>query len=58
MASAPRAAQEEIADRFIKALGIKTPKAEQAVAKLSGGNSAKSAVGPLAGERAAIAYPG
>ncbi len=36
-----RAAQTEIADRFIKALGIKTPSPEQAIAKLSGGNQQK-----------------
>jgi simple sugar transport system ATP-binding protein len=36
-----RAVQEEVVDRFIKALGIKTPTAEQAVANLSGGNQQK-----------------
>jgi galactofuranose transport system ATP-binding protein len=36
-----RAAQGQIADRFIKALGIKTPSAEQSVAKLSGGTQQK-----------------
>ncbi len=41
MAALSRAAQGEIADRFIKALGIKTPSAEQSVAKLSGGTQQK-----------------
>jgi galactofuranose transport system ATP-binding protein len=37
----PRKTQNEIADRFIRALGIKTPSAGQAVAKLSGGTQQK-----------------
>ncbi len=36
-----RSRQEEIADKFIKALGIRTPGAEQAVMNLSGGNQQK-----------------
>jgi galactofuranose transport system ATP-binding protein len=36
-----RGAQEELANRFIKALGIKTPNAEQSVNKLSGGTQQK-----------------
>ena len=36
-----RARQEEIANEFIKALGIRTPGPEQAVMNLSGGNQQK-----------------
>ncbi|PLV55115.1 galactofuranose ABC transporter, ATP-binding protein YtfR [Erwinia sp. B116] len=37
----PRAEQQQIADRFIKSLGIRTPDAEQPVQLLSGGNQQK-----------------
>ena len=37
----PPVRQREIADRFIRALGIKTPSAEQPVKNLSGGNQQK-----------------
>jgi galactofuranose transport system ATP-binding protein len=37
----PRVLQEQIAERFIKALGIKTPSTEQSISKLSGGNQQK-----------------
>jgi monosaccharide-transporting ATPase len=37
----PRKDQEELADRFIKSLGISTPGAEQLVINLSGGNQQK-----------------
>jgi simple sugar transport system ATP-binding protein len=37
----PRKNQEELADRFIKALGIKTPGPEQLIKNLSGGNQQK-----------------
>jgi monosaccharide-transporting ATPase len=37
----PRRTQEEIAAKFIKAIGIKTPTAEQEISKLSGGNQQK-----------------
>ncbi|HEU4679869.1 MAG TPA: sugar ABC transporter ATP-binding protein [Terrimicrobiaceae bacterium] len=41
METIPRSRQEEIADKFIKALGIRTPGPEQAVMNLSGGNQQK-----------------
>jgi simple sugar transport system ATP-binding protein len=36
-----RSEQDALADRFIKALGVKTPSPEQAIANLSGGNQQK-----------------
>lgn len=41
METIPRSRQEEIAGKFIKALGIRTPGPEQAVMNLSGGNQQK-----------------
>jgi monosaccharide-transporting ATPase len=41
MATISRKQQEEIADKFIKLLGISTPSAEQSVMNLSGGNQQK-----------------
>jgi simple sugar transport system ATP-binding protein len=40
----PRARQEELADRYIDLLGIKTPSADQAIKNLSGGNQQKVVV--------------
>ena len=40
----PRARQEEIADRYIKLLDIRTPSAAQAIKNLSGGNQQKAIV--------------
>ncbi len=40
-----RQKQEELADRFIKALGIKTPGPEQLIKNLSGGNQQKCLLG-------------
>ena len=40
--SLSRAKQNEIADRYIRALGIATPHAEQAIRNLSGGNQQKA----------------
>ncbi len=37
----PRARQQEIADRYVRALGIKTPDVETPIALLSGGNQQK-----------------
>ncbi|MEN5015617.1 galactofuranose ABC transporter, ATP-binding protein YtfR [Erwinia sp. Eh17-17] len=37
----PKREQQQVADRFIKSLGIRTPDAEQAVELLSGGNQQK-----------------
>jgi galactofuranose transport system ATP-binding protein len=38
----PRREQDAIADRYIRALGIKTPDAETPIAELSGGNQQKA----------------
>jgi len=40
----PRARQEEIAERYIKLLDIRTPSADQAIKNLSGGNQQKAIV--------------
>ncbi len=40
----PRARQEELAERYIQLLGIKTPSADQAIKNLSGGNQQKVVV--------------
>ncbi|MBZ4354065.1 ATP-binding cassette domain-containing protein, partial [Mycobacterium tuberculosis] len=41
----PRREQNEIAERFIRQLGIRTPSAEQPIEFLSGGNQQKVAIG-------------
>jgi monosaccharide-transporting ATPase len=38
----PRAKQDEIADKYIEALGIRTPDAEKPIGQLSGGNQQKA----------------
>ena len=44
-AKIPRAEQNALADRFIKALGVKTPGPEQLIKNLSGGNQQKVLLG-------------
>ncbi len=44
LAALPRRKQEELADHYIKALGISTPHAEQSIRNLSGGNQQKALI--------------
>jgi len=44
LAALPRRRQDELADHYVKALGISTPHAEQSIRNLSGGNQQKALI--------------
>ena len=44
LAALPRRKQDELADHYVKALGISTPHAEQSIRNLSGGNQQKALI--------------